>query len=79
MNPRKLTNLAAQISAIRASADAAINIIEDMIEDEEKSDVCPHPSNCRIDASTMGRIAWRCSACGHFHEEPNKQEAPEEG
>lgn len=62
-----LVALKIQHDAMGALIEALLCVAMDM--EEEQPQDCQHPSDQRIDMSTMGAIRWQCKLCGHQHEE----------
>lgn len=69
MNKDALIN---QLYAMRAQIEAALLLLGvNELEENQKSQVCPHPPDRRKDHSTMGHIIWQCGVCGYLYEEVN--------
>lgn len=62
-----LLALRAQHEAMGAQIEALLIICMDL--EEEQPTGCQHPTDQRIDMSTMGVDRWQCKLCGHQHEE----------
>ena len=59
--------------ALRIQHDAMGALIEALLcvamDIEDQPQGCQHPSDQRIDMSTMGAERWQCKLCGYQHEE----------
>jgi len=58
-----------------AAQEAAISLLEEEIGEEfDEKETCPHPKDSRKDMSTMGFDRWQCKDCGYVYEKKLKGE-----
>lgn len=62
-----LLALRMQHEAMGAQIEALLILCMDL--EDEQSQGCPHPTDQRVDMSTMGTERWQCKQCGYQHEE----------
>lgn len=59
----------ALMASLLNTAGAAIEAAYEVIAKYEEETPCDHPTDKRVDFSTMGVKRWKCSLCGYVYEQ----------